>query len=108
MSTTPLRSSVSLTEPDRLAVRISNLQTRQKALDAEQLDIDRERREIQRLQREAFADEPRRADDAPPARQRPAEHAENDGVVIDGVSDPSGFAKAALAAAAKARGERAQ
>ncbi len=108
MSTTPLRSSASSTEPDRLSIRLSNLRTRQKALDAEQAELDQERLAIAAAQREALNDQPRRAaaDDAPPARQRQAEAAENDGVVIDGVADPAGFAASALRAARLARGEK--
>jgi hypothetical protein len=104
MSSTPLRSAAS--EPDRLSVRISNLAVRQRALDREQAELDAERLAIQRLRREAFADEPRRADDAPPARPRQTESAENDDVVIDGINDPAGFAASALRAARLARGER--
>ena len=108
MTTTPLRSSAASSEPDRLSIRISNLRTRQKALDAEQAELDAERREIARLQREALGDEPQcaaAADDARPARQRPA--AENDAdVVTDGVVDPVGFAASALRAARLARGEK--
>lgn len=109
MSSTPPRSPAASTEPDRLSIRISNLRTRQRALDTEQAELDVERREIARLQREALDDQPRRAaaDDAPPARQRQAEAAENDGdVVINGVVDPQGFAASALRAARMARGEK--
>jgi hypothetical protein len=105
MSTTPLRSTA--IEPDRLSIRISNWRTRMRAVDREIEELNIERLEIHRLQREALADEPRRAAaDAPPARPRQTETTETDGVVIDGVSDPQGFAASALRAARMARGEK--
>jgi hypothetical protein len=110
MSISPLTSNTSRpasAEPDRLSLRISNLQTRQRALDREQSELDIERREIARLQREALDDQPRRAAaDAPPARQRQTEVENDDGIVIDGIADPAGFAASAQRAAAKARGEK--
>lgn len=102
-------------DADQLSDRIARLRARQKLADQEQADIDRERRELAHLQRVALdgasltldrASLKRNAGDAPPARQRQTEVAESDGVVLDGIADPEGFARAAMAAAAKARGEK--
>lgn len=121
MSISPLTSTTSRPasadlDADQLSDRIARLRARQKLADQEQADIDRERRELAHLQRVALdgasltldrASLRRNADDAPPARPRQAEVAENDGdVVTDGVADPAGFARSAMRAAAMARGQK--